>query len=694
MALLEVDQLSVSYVTKRRPPVPAVRDVTFTIDEGEIVGLVGESGSGKSTLGNALIRLIDPPGQIVGGTIRFDGKDITALDEDQLRPLRWTQISTVFQSSMNSLNPVLNIESQFRDVIELHERISRDAVEERIAELLRMVEIDPSFMRYYPHELSGGMKQRVALALALALKPRFVLLDEPTTGLDVVVQRQILMRLRELQRSQGFAVLFISHDLGTVLEFSDKVMVMYAGEIVESRASGDMLRSPQHPYSRGLLGSYADPRDEDIRITFIPGRPPDLTRRPPGCLFAPRCVDAIDICHREAPALLPLGNGRVACHVAMMRAGENDQQPVDVGIRREERAGTVFVPRTQESLAAGNELLTVSNVSKVFSRTRRFRKVSMTAVDDVSLSLSPGRVTALVGQSGSGKSTIAKMIVGIERPTSGTIEFGDLRVDKLRGGPLKDYRRNIQMVFQDPFSSLNPALSVAYILGRPLRNYLGLTGQAQRDRILELLGSVGLTPVERYAGMLPHQMSGGQRQRVVIARALAPQPKILVADEPISMLDVSIRMGILNLMDRLKVERRIASLYITHDIASARYIADNIVVMYAGRMVEGAESVELIDEPAHPYTKLLLSAVPNPKAGLKVARTEARGEIPSLINPKPGCPFADRCPSVMAVCREQMPGFERIGAQHWVRCHLYGAGKDDHSLAAMRPQSATTLAAD
>ncbi len=298
----------------------------------------------------------------------------------------------------------------------------------------------------------------------------------------------------------------------------------------------------------------------------------------------------------------------------MKRADQNEEQPVDVGIGQEERAGTVFVPRTQEVLVAGEELLTVSNVSKVFSRTRRFRKVSMTAVDDVSLSLSLGRVTALVGQRGSGKSTIAKMITGIERPTSGTIAFGGIRVDRLRGRALKDCRRNIQMVFQDPFSSLNTALTVAYILGRPLRNYLGLSGKAQRNRILELLESVGLTPVERYTGMLPLQMSGGQRQRVVIARALAPEPKILVADEPISMLDVSIRAELLQLLDGIVQDRHIAMLYITHDLLSARLIADDMLVLNKGRVVERGPVREVTRKPAHDYTRLLLDSIPRPYA--------------------------------------------------------------------------------
>ena len=471
------------------------------------------------------------------------------------------------------------------------------------------------------------MKQRVALALALALRPRFVLLDEPTTGLDVVVQRQILVRLREPPADAGLRRPVHQPRPG------DGAGVLRSGDgDVRRRDRGEPLLArhaprppppppppPQHPYSRGLLGSYADPRDEDVRITFIPGRPPDLTRRPPGCLFAPRCVDAIPLCHREAPALLPLGDGRVACHVAMMRAEGNDDQPADVGLIPEERAGTVFVPRTQGVPTAGDELLTIEHVSKVFNRTRRFRRTSFTAVDDVSLSLSPGRVTALVGQSGSGKSTIAKLITGIERPTDGAIEFGDVRVDRLHGRALKAYRRNVQMVFQDPFSSLNPAVPVAYALGRPLVNYLGLRGQEQRQRVLELLESVGLTPVERYAAMLPHQLSGGQRQRVVIARALAPEPKILIADEPISMLDVSIRAELLQLLDGLVRDRQIAMLYITHDLLSARLIADDMLVLNRGRVVERGPVRDVIGQPTDAYTRLLLDSIPRPYAATDVA---------------------------------------------------------------------------
>ena len=340
-------------------------------------------------------------------------------------------------------------------------------------------------------------------------------------------------------------------------------------------------------------------------------------------------------------------------------------------------------------------VLDVRHLSKIFPVGGLLSRKGVHALSDVSFTIDAGQIVALVGESGSGKSTTARLIARLVAPSGGELLLDGKDVFKTQRRVSMDYRRRVQMIFQDPFGSLNPVHTIGHHIVRPLQIHGKVRGGREiRERTYALLDQVGLNPPAEIATKFPHELSGGQRQRVAFARALAVDPMVLLADEPISMLDVSIRMGILNLMDRLKEDRRIASLYITHDIASARYISDNIVVMYAGRMVEGAESVELIDQPAHPYTKLLLSAVPNPKAGLKVARTEARGEIPSLIDPKPGCPFADRCPSVMPVCREQMPGFERIGPQHWVRCHLYGAGQDDHALAAMRPRPETTIAAD
>jgi oligopeptide/dipeptide ABC transporter ATP-binding protein len=601
MPLLSVQNLSVTYTPRDHAAVRAVHDVSFTVDDDEFVGLLGESGCGKSTLGNAILRLLTPPARISGGTVEFDGRDITKLTQDELREMRWVDLSTVFQSSMNSLNPVIRIEDQFADTFDAH----KDAPKTDPVELLRMVSLEPDVLKAYPHELSGGMKQRVALALALALRPRLVLLDEPTTGLDVVVQRSILSELRTLREQLGFAVIFISHDLGTVLELADRVMVMYGGEIVENRPAAEMLRDPRHPYTRGLLGSYADPRLADVKVSYIPGRPPDLSREHRGCLFTPRCPYAEDQCREIHPDLLENHGGLVRCHVA--------QQERLPEVQKSEAFSTVD-STVAATKPVDEPVLVVENASMTY-RTRRGLRVSTTeAVKDVSLTLFAGRVTALVGQSGSGKSTIARLITGVERPTEGTVTFGETRVDRLRGRKLHDYRRHVQMVFQDPFSALNPTRTVAYALSRPLVNYRGLRGRAVRDRATELLESVGLSPAAQFLDKLPHQLSGGQRQRVVTARALAPEPEILVADEPISMLDVSIRAEILELLGELTRTRRLAMLYITHDLLSARLLADDVLVLNKGRLVESGPTLDVIGAAKDDYTRLLLDSIPNPFA--------------------------------------------------------------------------------
>jgi oligopeptide/dipeptide ABC transporter ATP-binding protein len=605
MALLSVQNLSVTYTPRDHPAVRAVHDVSFTVDDDEFVGLLGESGCGKSTLGNAILRLLMPPAKISSGTVEFDGRDITTLKQDELREMRWVDLSTVFQSSMNSLNPVIRIEDQFQDTFEAH----KDAPKTDPAELLRMVSLEPRVLKAFPHELSGGMKQRVALALALALRPKLVLLDEPTTGLDVVVQRSILDELRTLREQLGFAVIFISHDLGTVLELADRVMVMYGGEIVENRPAREMLRDPRHPYTRGLLGSYADPRLAEVKVSYIPGRPPDLSREHQGCLFTPRCPYAEDQCRETHPDLLENHGGLVRCHVAQQeRLPEAPRGQTGAFSTVDSTAAAVTEP------VADGPVLVVDGASKIYRTRRGLRTTETEAVNDVSLKLYAGRVTALVGQSGSGKSTIARLVTGVERPTAGAVHFGQTRVDRLSGRKLHDYRRHVQMVFQDPFSALNPTRTVAYALSRPLVNYRGLRGRAVRDRAAEILESVGLSPAGQFLDKLPHQLSGGQRQRVVTARALAPEPEILIADEPISMLDVSIRAEILELLGDLVRTRRLAMLYITHDLLSARLLADDVLVLNRGKLVETGTTLEVIGSAKDDYTRLLLESIPNPFA--------------------------------------------------------------------------------
>ncbi|GER91084.1 oligopeptide ABC transporter ATP-binding protein OppF [Dictyobacter vulcani] len=612
MALLEVENLDVTYATKQRPPLFAVRNVNFELNAGEFVGLVGESGSGKSTLGNAILKLLLPPGRITAGSVRFEGKELTTLPDEELRQMRWRDFSTVFQSSMNSLNPVTRIEAQFQDVMAEKSDLSNSQIHDRIGELLQMVKIDPSFMRYYPHELSGGMKQRVALALALALKPKLVILDEPTTGLDVLVQKEIMHNLRTLQREQGFAVLLISHDLGTVLEVSDRVLVMYAGEMVEDAPTHGMLKHPIHPYTHGLLGSYADPAAEEVEISYIPGRPPDLTRVPKACPYAPRCPEAIPLCRQAKPQLLPMWDGKAACHVAQMQWNDEQHNHTRHSEEGPKLLDAAFSEATSHKAMKleGEEVLRVENVSKTYQRRAGFKTTSMNAVNDVSFNLRSGKVTGLVGQSGSGKTTIARMITGTEYPTSGAIWFGETRVDKLKGRGIHNYRKHVQYVFQDPFSALNPVHTIQYLLMRPLMNYGKLNAAQARQKVRELLETVGLTPAEQFETKMAHQLSGGQRQRVVVARALAPDPDIIIADEPISMLDVSIRAEILQLLDKLVRERKIAMLYITHDLLSARLLSDEILVLNQGHVVEQGAAKTVIRQPTNEYTQLLLEAIP------------------------------------------------------------------------------------
>ncbi|MFQ6170883.1 dipeptide ABC transporter ATP-binding protein [Oryzobacter sp. R7] len=620
--ILDVRDLSVRYEPKAHRAVTAVSDVSLSIRPGEFVGLIGESGSGKTTLGNALLRLLDRPARISEGTITFGGRDITHLEEDELRPMRWRDLSTVFQGSMNSLNPVVRVEAQFADVLEEHSGLRGDALEARIGELFDMVMIDRKFMKAFPHELSGGMKQRVNLALALALEPKLVVLDEPTTGLDVVVQHSILENVRRLQEEKGFAVLFISHDIGTVLDLSDRILVMYAGRIVEERATKDLLVDPLHPYTKGLLGSYSDPRAEEVRITYIPGRLPDLSRGVEGCVFAPRCPERIARCETVTPAFLPLSGGEVACHVARIQRGAEQAGPdtADVGEPTRHFAGPEFVKTADESVRALGRppLLTVEGVTKVYERRRGFSVERTTAVEGVDFTLRRGEVTALVGQSGSGKSTLARMITGVDRPTQGRILFhgpeGDEEVAGFRGRSLRRYRSHVQMVFQDPYSSLNPTKRIGQALERPLVNYQGLKGEPLRERVRELLETVALTPTDRFVNRYPHELSGGQRQRVVIARALAVEPEIVVADEPISSLDVSIRAEVLELLGSLVRERDMGILYITHDLLSARMLSDEVLVLHEGRVVERGPTLDLIRSPGDDYTKRLLEAVPNPFA--------------------------------------------------------------------------------
>ncbi|MGE4714549.1 ABC transporter ATP-binding protein [Bifidobacterium breve] len=542
MSLLTIDHLSIDYATPGETPVHAVKDANFTIEQGEFVGLVGESGSGKSTLGFAITRLSQPPAVIAGGRVLFDGKDITTLSAEQLRVQRQGGFAMVLQSGMNALNPVRTIRKHFIDIYKAHGHVKKDQWEKCSLELIGKVGLPERTLDRYPGELSGGMRQRVAIALALSLEPKLMVFDEPTTALDVLVQHEVMNTIRELQKQEDFTAILISHDLGIVLESTTRVMVMHDGVIVEDAHSEQILRNPQDDYTKMLLSHYGDPRAEKVSV-------PGLERR------------------------------------ESTRACGSDADTTDMTI-------------------------TVSGISKIYPARKRGEK-PVQAVDDVSFTLVPGESLALVGASGSGKSTIAKMITGVERPTTGQITLGDKRIDQMKSKrALRALHADVQMVFQDPYAALNPLHTVEYTLTRPILNYTNLRGAAARKRMLELLETVGLTPVETFAAKLPHQLSGGQRQRVVIARALASNPKVLVADEPVSMLDMTLRAGILALLDDLRVRLNVSMLYITHDLLSARLITDKIMVLNKGHVVERGDTAQVLQHPTDDYTIRLLDAIP------------------------------------------------------------------------------------
>lgn len=554
--ILEVVDLDIDYNTGD-DATHAVRSVSFTLQQGEFVGLVGESGSGKSTLGFAIAGLTKPPAHIVRGRVMLDGTDIAALSPAELREQRQGGVAMVLQSGMNALNPVRTILNHFRDIFEAHGHVERSRWNDRAAELVGKVELPATVLNRYPGELSGGMRQRISIALALSLEPKLMVFDEPTTALDVLVQHAVMNTIIDLQKRENFTALLISHDLGIVLESAQRVMVMHEGEIVEDAPATDILNRPSDDYTQMLLSHYADPRAE---VVELPG-------------FEDR----------------------------QKRAGTS-------------RASKAEHPPTVSSRErrSDHKAMVLTNVSKVYPPPRRGER-EVVAVDDVSFTLEPGASLALVGASGSGKSTIAKLMTAVERPTSGSVTFGDVDVGTLRRGQFGSLHRDVQMVFQDPYSALNPLHTVEYVLTRPVVNFTKQRGKDARRRVLELLETVGLTPVEEFAAKLPHQLSGGQRQRVVIARALASDPQVIIADEPVSMLDVSLRAGVLALLEDLREQWGVSMLYITHDLLSARLVTDNIMVLNHGRVVERGDTADVLRDPQDDYTIRLLDSIPNPK---------------------------------------------------------------------------------
>jgi peptide/nickel transport system ATP-binding protein len=658
--LLEVEDLHVHFETSRGI-VRAVEGLSFHVARGETVAIVGESGSGKSVSALAIMRLLPRLTSRTRGRIVFDGKRLLDLDDEGMRRLRGRDVSMIFQEPMTSLNPLLTIGLQITEPLTIHLGMSAGEARNRAIELLQLVGITDAAGRLdqYPHQFSGGMRQRVMIAIGLACNPKLIIADEPTTALDVTIQAQILELMKDLSRKLDIALIVITHNLGVVARYADRVIVMYAARMVEEGRAEAVFHRPRHPYSMGLLRSVPRlDRPRGVKLEAIEGLVPNLAEAPPGCRFAPRCPFRIAICSEEPPLVATDTGALSRCHR-----------------HAEIAAGKIAWPAPHadgdgDALQRSEALLEVKGLTKHFQvrGKLRSRNATVRAVEDVSFSIRPGETLGLVGESGCGKTTVGRLILRLEQPTAGEITFAGVNLLTASPSEMHEVRRKIQVIFQDPYSSLNPRMTVGQIVGEPLGVYKLVPDGKIEERVEELLGQVGLRPelVERY----PHQLSGGQRQRVGIARALALEPSFIVCDEAVSALDVSIQGQIINLLEDLQRRLGLAYLFIAHDLAVVRHIAMRVVVMYFGRIMEITDRDTLYRAPLHPYTKVLLDAAPVPDPTVEKARAPRliRGELPSHMTPPSGCVFNTRCPLASQECREVIPPLEEKQPGHFAAC--------------------------
>jgi peptide/nickel transport system ATP-binding protein len=687
----------------------AVNGVNFDVLPGQAVGIVGESGCGKSVMARSILRIVEQPGRIVDGEIILrrdrrnepskrdrqserdiakavtddDGIDLAKLPPNgpTMRSIRGGDISLVFQEPMTSFSPVHTIGNQLIEALRLHKGLSARDAAERGVELLRMVDVPmpEEILGNYAWQLSGGLRQRAMIAMALAGEPRLLIADEPTTALDVTTQAQILDLLRSLKQDTGMALMLITHDLAVVAGMADYVVVMYLGEVVEKGPVEDIFAAPQHPYTKALLRSIPSvTATARSKLRTIAGSVPHPFNRPSGCPFHPRCTVAIDgKCDTEDPPLRVLGGGREAsCHLVdgqTVAAGEaaGKQRAFLTLLEAEQEESQVPPPST-----SGEVILDVRGLSKTFpvkATSVGRNRARIRAVDDVNFDLRAGETLALVGESGSGKTTVSRCILRALEPDAGEMVFrtssGDqLDLAKLRKKQVRPIRSQMQMIFQDPYSSLNPRMTVLDIIAEPLL-VNGIDSRERRvARVRELLELVGLP--QQYMRRYPHAFSGGQRQRIGIARALAMHPRLIVADEPVSALDVSVQAQILNLMLELQQQLGLTYILVSHDLSVVKHVSDRIAVMYAGNLVELGSRDEIMDHPKHPYTSTLLAAVPKPDPrATKVFVPPLRGKRPNLIAPQVGCYFESRCPHAIDLCKTSPPDWREIGPGRWARCH-------------------------
>jgi peptide/nickel transport system ATP-binding protein len=672
--VLDVQDLAISYAT-RTGDVPAVRDVGFEIQRGEAHSIVGESGCGKSTVAFGVVNFLGRNGKIVNGKILFQGQNLVGRSQEELRQIRGDQISMVYQDPMQALNPSMRLGDQMSEVLTVHRKMERAEAEEKCVAMLKRVYMpDPeNVMRRYPHQISGGQQQRVVIAMALLNGPALLIMDEPTTALDVTVEAAVLDLIADLQRDFDTAIMYISHNLGVVARVSTKVGVMYAGEIVELSSVKNVYLNPYHPYTQGLMRCV--PRlGMDKRSSYlypIRGRVPSPANLPPGCIFEPRCDYAREECRRKKPDLRLIEYQHWArCHFAEEIVQQAWSPPVEFQAHP--------ATRTQED-KTGETLLSVDHAKtyyeapkkKLFGEEKKFVK----AVDDVSLAVRKGQTLGIVGESGCGKSTLVKTIIGMEEPSAGQFQFMGLDISERVSKRDLSIIQELQMVFQNPDSTLNPSFTVGSQIGRPLERFRTVPRKQVRDEVIRLLGMMKLGA--RYYDRLPRQLSGGEKQRVGIARAIAGRPELVLCDEPVSALDVSVQAAVLNLLMEIQQELGSTMIFIAHDLSVVRFFCDHIGVMYLGQIAEIGPSEAIYAPPYHPYTEALLSAVPIPDPSAEQKHIRLSGNVPSALDPPGGCRFHTRCPRRTEmlpdggqICEQEVPPALDVGEGHRIHCHV------------------------
>jgi len=670
--LLEVSGLKM-WIGNPEQPLRAVDGVDFKIRRGETFALLGESGCGKSMTALSLLRLQpSPSGRIVDGQIYLyrdkERQNLLELSEAEMQHVRGRRIAMIFQEPQSSLNPVLTVAQQIGECLQYHFKLQGEELKQRILSLLDDVGIPDPTQRYqeYPHQLSGGMKQRVMIAMALAGEPELLIADEPTTALDVTIQAQILDLLKRLQRERGMAILLISHDLGVVSQLADQVTVMYAGQFVEQAAREQFFNHHQHPYTDKLFEAVPTAAKREQRLTIIKGNVPTLTQEFRGCRFAERCDSAWEHCFDHVPVWTAIGDSQgVRCHLY--------DPKISTDVSKHEKK--ISDSHLSEVIPSNRALLELKNLQVYFPIKKGFlqRVVGQVkAVDGLSLDIRYAETVALVGESGCGKTTVGKGVLQLVPVTGGAVHYDGDILTQLSKRSLRARSSDLQIIFQDPFSAMNPRMTVSQIIEEGMiAQKIEMDTGARLQRVEKLLTRVGLSP--EHKNRYPHEFSGGQRQRICIARALAVDPKLIICDEPTSALDVSVQAQILNLLREIQHEFGLSYLFITHNIAVVDYFAHRVAVMYLGRIVEQGSREEVLNHPQHPYTQALLAAVPIMDEDKQREIIKLEGELPSPANPPSGCHFHQRCPKVMPVCLERYPEQTELTETHQVNCFLFNS---------------------